>query len=180
MPCALSTAGPFGLPSQFSFTSMHHHFFLSSLDPSWPWHCFICCCYSVAKSCLTLCDPHGLHTQSSSVLTISRSLLKLMSMELVMPSSAISSSAAHFSSCLQSFPALGSFPVSWLFISGVQRSGASASASVLPMNIQGWFLLGLTGLISLQSKGFSRVFSITIQKHQFSGICLKTCSLSRG
>ena len=131
MPCALSTAGPFGLPSQFSFTSMHHHFFLSSLDPSWPWHCFICCCYSVAKSCLTLCDPHGLHTQSSSVLTISRSLLKLMSMELVMPSSAISSSAAHFSSCLQSFPASKSFPISQLFTSGGQSIGVSASASIL-------------------------------------------------
>ena len=92
----------------------------------------------------------------------------------------ISSSVTPFSPCPQSFPALGSFPVSWLFTSGIQRIGASASALVLPMNIQGWFLLGLTGLISLLSKAFSRVFSITIQKHQFSGICLKTCSLSRG
>ena len=72
-------------------------------------------------------------------------------------------------SCLQSFPASGSFPMSWLFSSGGQ-SIFGASASVLPMYIQGWFLLGLTGLISLQSKGLSRIFaSTTIQKHQFFG-----------
>ena len=65
----------------------------------------------------------------------------------------ISSSAALFSSCPQSFPASGSFPVSWLFTSGSQCIGASASAPDLPMNIQGWFSLWLTGLISLQSKG---------------------------
>ena len=70
---------------------------------------------------------------------------------------------------LKSFPALGSFPVSQLFTSGGQSIGASASASVLPMNIQGWFPLGLTDLISLQSKGLSRVFSSTIQKPQFFG-----------
>ena len=78
----------------------------------------------------------------------------------------ISSSVLPFS-CLQSFPASGSFPVSWLFASGGQNIGASASASVLPMNIQGWIPLGLTSLISLLSKGLSRVFSnITVQKHQ--------------
>ena len=80
----------------------------------------------------------------------------------------ISSSVVPFSSCLQSFPALGSFPMSQFFTSGVQSFGVSASASVLPMNIQGWFPLGWTGWISLQSKGFSRVFSnTTVQKHQF-------------
>ena len=80
----------------------------------------------------------------------------------------ISSSVAPFSSCLQSFPASGSFPVSQLFASGGQSIGASASASVLPMNIQDWFPLGLTGLISLLSQGFLRVFSsITVQKHLF-------------
>ena len=73
----------------------------------------------------------------------------------------ISSSVIPFSSCLQSFPASGSFPVSQFFTSGGQRIGVSASASVLPMNIQGWFPLELTGLISLQSKGLSRVFSDT-------------------
>ena len=68
----------------------------------------------------------------------------------------------------QSFPASESFPMSWLFPSGGQSIGASASALVLPMNIQGWFPLGLTGLISLQSKGLSRVLSnTTVQKHQF-------------
>ena len=68
----------------------------------------------------------------------------------------ISSSAALFSSCLQSFPAWGSFPVSWLFTSGGQSIGASAPASVLPVNIQDWFPLGLTSLISLLSKGLSQ------------------------
>ena len=73
----------------------------------------------------------------------------------------ISSSVIRFSSCLQSFPTSGSFPVSQLFISDGQSIGASASASVLPMNIQHWLLLGLTGLISLQFKGHSKVFSNT-------------------
>ena len=70
----------------------------------------------------------------------------------------ISSSIILFS-CLQSLPASGSFPRSWLFTLDGQSTGASASASVLPMNIQDWFPLGFTGLISLQSKGLSRVFS---------------------
>ena len=81
---------------------------------------------------------------------------------------AISSSVILFSSCPQSFPASKSFPVSCLFVSGSQNIGASSSTSVLPMNIQDWFPLGLTGLISLLSKGLSRVFSnTTVQKHQF-------------
>ena len=80
----------------------------------------------------------------------------------------ISSSVVPSSSCSQSFTASGSFPVSWLFASGDQSIEASASASVLPMNIQGWFPLEWTGLISLLSKGLFRVFSnTTIQKHQF-------------
>ena len=73
----------------------------------------------------------------------------------------ISSSVVPLSSCLLSFPALGSFPMSWLLASGGQRIGTSASASVFPMDIQGWFPLGLTSLISLQSKGLSKVFSNT-------------------
>ena len=78
---------------------------------------------------------------------------------------AISSSVIPFSSCLQSSPTSGSFPRSQLFISGIQSVGASASASILPMNIQGWFPLGWTGWISLLSKGLLRVFSSTaIQK----------------
>ena len=80
----------------------------------------------------------------------------------------ISSSVIPFSSCLQSFPASESFPVSQFFASGGQSIGVSASASILPMNIQDWFPLELTCLISLQSKGLSRVFSnTTVQKHQF-------------
>ena len=71
-------------------------------------------------------------------------------------------------SCLQSFPASGSFPMNQFFPSGGQSIGVSASASILPMNIKDWFPLGLTGLISLQSNGLSRVFSTTtVQKHQF-------------
>ena len=82
----------------------------------------------------------------------------------------ISSSASLFSSCSQSFPASRSFPMNQLFTSGGQSIAASASASVLPMNIQGWFPLGLTCLISLLSRGLSRVFSNTaIRKHQFFG-----------
>ena len=82
----------------------------------------------------------------------------------------ISSSAALFSFCPQSFPAPGSFPVSWLFTSGGQSIGVSASTSVLIINIQDWFPLELTSLISFQSKGFSRVFSsTTTQNHQFFG-----------
>ena len=80
----------------------------------------------------------------------------------------ISSSVVPFSSHLQSFPASGSFPMSWFFNTGGQNIGVSASASVLPMNIQSWFPFGLTSLISLLSKGLSRVFSgTTVQKHQF-------------
>ena len=75
-----------------------------------------------------------------------------------------------FSSRLQSFPASGSFQMSHFFTSGGQSTGVSASASVLPMNIQDWSPLGLTRWISLQSKGLSRVFSnTTVQKHQFLG-----------
>ena len=79
-----------------------------------------------------------------------------------------SSSIIPFSSCLQSFPASGSFPTSQFLASSGQTIGSSALASVLPMNIQDWFPLGLTGLISLQSKGLSRVLSnTTVQNHQF-------------
>ena len=80
----------------------------------------------------------------------------------------ISSSVVPFSSCLQSFPASGTFPVNQFFASGGQRIGASALASFLPMNIHCWFPLWLTALILLLPKGLSRVFSSTrVQKHQF-------------
>ena len=84
-----------------------------------------------------------------------------------------------FSSCLQSFPASGSFPMHWPFTSGGQSIGISASTSVLPMNIQGWFPFGLTDLISLLSKKPSRVFfSTTIQKYPFFGAQPSLCSTS--
>ena len=105
----------------------------------------------------------------------------------------ILSSVVPFSSSLQSFPGSRSFPMSQLFTSGGQNIGVSASASVHPMNIQDWFPLGLTDLISLQSKGLSRVSSsTTVQKHQFFGAqpffgptltsihdCWKTIALTR-
>ena len=80
----------------------------------------------------------------------------------------ISSSVIPISSCFQSFPTAGSFPMSWFFTSGGQSIAVSALASVLPVNIQDWFPLGLTGWISLSSMGPSRVFfNTTVQKHQF-------------
>ena len=100
--------------------------------------------------------------QASLSLTNSWSLLKLMSI--------ISSYVVPYSSCLQSFSAPRSFPVRQFFASGGQSIRVSASASVLPMNIEDWFPLRLTGLISLQSKGLWKVFSNnTVQKHQFFG-----------
>ena len=91
----------------------------------------------------------------------------------------ISSCVVPFSSCLQSFPVSEFFPMSQFFTSGGQNIGVSASASVLPMNIQDWFPLELTGWISLQSKGLSRVISnTTVQKHQFFGAQLSLLSNS--
>ena len=91
----------------------------------------------------------------------------------------ISSSATPFSFCLQSFPASDSFPMSWLFVPVGLSIGASASASVFPMHIQGWFSLGLTHLNSLLPKGLSRVFSsTTVQKHQFFSTQLFMVQLS--
>ena len=99
--------------------------------------------------------------------TISLSLLKLMSIESMMSSNHLTLSYLFL--CLHSiFPGIGSFTMSQLFASGGQSTEASTSASVLPLTIQSWFPLGLTGLFSLLSKGLSGVFSTTIQKHQFS------------
>ena len=91
----------------------------------------------------------------------------------------ISSSVIPFSSCPQSFPASGSFQMSQLFAWGSQSIGVSASTSVLPMNTQDWSPLGWTGWISLQSKGFSRVFSnTTVQKHHSALSCLHSPTLT--
>ena len=105
--------------------------------------------------------------QASLSIANSQSLLKLMLIESVMPSNHLTL-CVLFASCLPSFPASGSFQMSQFFTSGGQSIGVSASASVLPMNIQDWFPLGWTGWISLQSTGLSRVLSnTTVQKHKF-------------
>ena len=107
-----------------------------------------------------LATPWTVARQASLSITNSRSLLKLMSIESVMPSN-------HFILChpllllLSVFPSIRSFPVSQFFASGGQSIGVSASTSILPMNIQDWFPLGWTGWISLQFKGLSKVFSNT-------------------
>ena len=126
----------------------------------------LCYC-SIAKSCLTLCDPVDCNIPVFLSCTISGSLLKLRSSESVLLSNHLIH-LAPCSSCPQSFSASGSFPVSWLFASGGQSTVASASASVLPVNIQSWFPFRLSGLIFLLSKGLSRVFSsTTVRRHQF-------------
>ena len=121
-------------------------------------------------SCLQLfAIPWTEACQASLPFTISQSLLKLISTESVMPCNPLILYHPFFS-CLHSFPASGSFPMSWLFTSGGQSIGASAWESVLPVNIQSRFLVGLTGLISLQPKELSRVFSSTmVWKFQFFG-----------
>ena len=126
----------------------------------------LCChCCSVAKSCVTSCKTPWT-ALSPGVCSNSCSLSWWCYLT-------ISSSATPFSFCLQSFLVSGSFPISWIFASGGRSIRASASASVLPMNIQSWFPLGLTDFISLQSYGLSRVFSsTTIQKHQFFALSL--------
>ena len=122
---------------------------------------------SVFQSCPTLCDPMDCSTPGFPIHHHSRSLLKLISIETVMPFNHLIL-CCSLSSCLQSFPASESFPRSQLFTSGGQSIEVSASTSVLPSNTQDWSLLGWTGWISLQSKGLSRVFSnTTVQKHQF-------------
>ena len=116
-------------------------------------------------SCVRLSvTPWTTARHASLSITNSWSLLKLMSIESVMPSNYLI--FIPFSR-LQSFPASGSFQMSQLFASGGQSIGISASTSVLPMNIQDWFPLGWTGWISLQSKGLSRVFSSTTVQNQF-------------
>ena len=126
---------------------------------------------SVAQLCLTLCETAA--WQASLSITNSWSLLKLMSIESVMPSNHLIL-CSLLSSCLQSFPASGSFPMNQFFASGGQSIGVSASASVLPMTIQDWFPLRWTGWNSLQSKGLSRVFS---NKHHSSKASIIRCSV---
>ena len=132
----------------------------------------------ILLSCWVMLDslwPHELQHARLCSITISQSLLKLISIQSVMPSNHLVICSLS-SSCPQSFPRSGSFPMSWLFSPGGQSIGASAS--VLPMNIQGWFPLGLTGLISLQSLGLRVFFNTTVQKHQFFGAQLSLWSNS--
>ena len=120
---------------------------------------------SVESDCL---QPHGLqHTRLSCPSPTPRAYSNSSPLSWWCHLT-ISSSVIPFSSCLQSFPASGSFPMSQFFTAGGQSIGVSASTSALPMNIQDWFPSGWIGWISLQSKGLSRVFSnTTVQKHQF-------------
>ena len=136
----------------------------------------ICCC-SVAKSCWCLATPWTGAHQAPLPSTISWSLLNscLLGQWCYLT---VSSSAVLFSFCLQSFPASRSLPKNWLFPSNGQIIGASGSASGFPMNIQGWFLLRLTGLISLQCKRLSRAFNTTVWKHQFFGAQKETTTHS--
>ena len=127
--------------------------------------CSYCC--SVAKVCPALCSPHKLQHASLPCPPLSPGACSNSCPLSQWYHLTISPSVAPFSFCPQSFAASGSFPLSWLFTSGGQSIGASVSESALPMNIQGWFSLGLPGLVSLLCKGLSRVFSSTIQKQQF-------------
>ena len=124
---------------------------------------------SVSQSCPTLCHHMDCSTPGFPVHHQLLELLKFMSIMSVMPSNQlIFCRPLLFPSSI--FPASGFFQMSQFFISGGKSIGVSASISVLPMNIKDWFPLGLTGWISLQSKGLSRVFSsTTVQKHQFFG-----------
>ena len=124
---------------------------------------------SASQSCLTLCDPRIAAHQASLSIINSQSLLKFMSIRSVMPSN-------HLILCRPLLllppipPSIRVFPINQLFAWGGQSTGVSASASVPPMNTQDWSPLGWTSRISLQSKGFSTVFSnTTVQKHQFFG-----------
>ena len=145
----------------------------TSLPPStpFPFNVISGCLSSVQFSCSVMSNSLWSHGLQHARLPCPSQTLRVCSNSC--PSSqwchpTISSSIISFSSYLQSFPASASFPMSQFFTSGGQSIGVSASASVLPMNIQDWFPLGWTGWISLQSKGLSGVFTnTTVQKHQF-------------
>ena len=132
-------------------------------------------CVVVAKSCLTLCNPLDCNKPCFPVFYY---LLEFVQFHIHWVGDAIQPShpVAPFSSCPPSFPASASFLMSLLFASGAQRPGASASASVLSMNIQGWFPLGWTGWISLKSKGLSRGFSSTTRLECTHKKLLHRCS----
>ena len=136
--------------------------------------------HSVQFSCSVVSDslrPHGLQHARPPCLSPTPRAYSNSCPSHTWCHPTLSSSVVLFSSCPQSLPASGSFPMSQLFTSGGQSTGVSASASVLPVNTQDWSPLGWTGWISLQSRGLSRVFSNpTVQKHQFFGVS-RTCIL---
>ena len=125
---------------------------------------------SVTQSCPTLCDPMDCQDARLPCPSTTQGAYSYSCPLSQWCHPTISSSVVPFSSRLLSFPASGSFPMSWFLASSGQSIGVSASASVLPMSIQNWFPLGWTGWISLLAKGLSRAFSdTTVQKHQFFG-----------
>ena len=127
--------------------------------------------FVVQPLCVWLCDPHGLQHARLPCPSLSPRVFSNSCPLSQWRHSTILSSVVPFSSCLQSLGASGSFPMNQLFASGGQSIGVSAWTSVLPVNIQGWLPLGLTGLIFLLSNGLSRVFaSVTVQGHQFFNI----------
>ena len=138
-----------------------------------PWpvsHTFLIQFDSVTQLCPTLCDPHGLQDIRSPCPLPTPNVYSNSCPLSWWCHPTISFSVVLTSSCLQSFPAPGSFQMSQSLASGGQSTGVSASASVLPVCIQDWSPSEWTGWISLQSKGLSRVFSnTTVQKHQFFG-----------
>ena len=143
--------GPLCSPKWWVFSLQFQSFLL------YLW-CIVTCCCLVTRSCLTLCDPIDCSTPGFPVLHHLPVLAQTHVIESVMPSNHFLL-CYPFSSCLQSFPASGSFLMSQFLASGGQSMGASASASVLPMNIHVWFLLRSTALFSLPSKRLSTVLS---------------------
>ena len=134
---------------------------------------------SVARSCPTFCDPTAACSTAALPCPLPTPRVCSNSCPLSWGCHPTISFYVIPFSCLQSLPASGSFQMSQFFTSGGQSIGISASISVLPMNIQGWFPLGWTGWISLQFKGLSRIFSNnTIQKHRFFGVQLSLWSNS--
>ena len=161
--CEVLATGP---PGKSQATYLLCASFPPSMKHRWQYsHHKLCCC-SVTQSCPTL-GPQGIwHARLPCPSPSPQICSNSCPLSWCYPT--ISFSIIPFSSCLQSFPTSGSLPISWLFASGGQSIEASASALVLPMNIQGWFPLGLIDLLSLQSKGLSKIFSsTTVWKHQF-------------
>ena len=153
----LITVGPWARPDSIKMPPLS----LASPDIDWK------CCCSVAKSSLTW-RRHGLQHACLPCLSLSPGVCSNSCPLSQWCHPTISFSVIPFSYFLQSFPASGPFPVSWVFASGGQSINTSALASVFTVNIQCWFPLGLTGLIFLQSNGLSKIFSrTTIWKHQF-------------